>query len=155
MTEIDRAQLAALDASGMHNTGRMQFEYGEFDTVKTEAKTCPGRKAREAGYYVPIASHSGGLIRCGTCGLDQKWDEPPFPCEYKTPVVTPLATQIGGSHYKDMAIQPLDYIMRNGLGFAEGNVVKYVSRWRVKGGVEDLRKARHYLDVLIEGEGEK
>lgn len=58
--------------------------------------------------------------------------------------------QVGGSHYKDMAIQPVEYIHRNGLGFIEGCVVKYVSRWRVKGGVEDLRKARHFIDLLIE-----
>jgi hypothetical protein len=49
-----------------------------------------------------------------------------------------------------MAIQPVEYIHRNGLGFIEGCVVKYVSRWRVKGGVEDLRKARHFIDLLIE-----
>jgi len=59
-------------------------------------------------------------------------------------------TQIGGQHYKDQNMQPWDYIAANKLGFFEGNMVKYVSRWRDKGGVEDLRKARHYLDKLIE-----
>ncbi len=58
--------------------------------------------------------------------------------------------QIGASHYKDKPVQPWDYIASNGLGYFEGNVVKYVSRWKDKGGVEDLRKARHYLDKLIE-----
>jgi hypothetical protein len=58
--------------------------------------------------------------------------------------------QHGGTHYKDKSVQPWDYIAANGLGYFEGNVVKYVSRWREKGGVEDLRKARHYLDKLIE-----
>ena len=57
--------------------------------------------------------------------------------------------QIGGSHYKDLEIQPIDYIMGNSLGYAEGNVVKYVSRWRDKGGIEDLRKAKQYIDFLI------
>ena len=57
--------------------------------------------------------------------------------------------QIGGSHYKDLKIQPIDYIMGNSLGYCEGNVVKYVSRWRDKGGIEDLRKAKHYIDFLI------
>lgn len=57
--------------------------------------------------------------------------------------------QMGGSHYLK-AIQPWDYIAANGLDFFEGNVVKYVTRWRQKGGVEDLRKAQHYLDKLIE-----
>ena len=54
-------------------------------------------------------------------------------------------------HY-DMEIQPITYIMANGLGFCEGNIVKYVSRYKDKGGVEDLKKARHYLDMLIEQE---
>lgn len=60
--------------------------------------------------------------------------------------------QVGGEHYKHKAIQPWDYIAANGLGFFEGNVVKYVTRWRDKAGLEDLRKARHYLDKLIEVE---
>lgn len=59
--------------------------------------------------------------------------------------------QMGGSHYQKL-IQPWDYIAANGLDFFEGNIVKYVTRWRQKGGVEDLRKARHYLDKLIEME---
>ena len=63
--------------------------------------------------------------------------------------------QIGGSHYKNRSIQPIDYIMENGLDFCEGNVVKYVSRWRYKNGLDDLLKARHYLDFLIEREREK
>lgn len=58
--------------------------------------------------------------------------------------------QVAGNHYKGKPVQPWDYIAANNLGYFEGNVVKYVSRWRDKGGVEDLRKARHYLDKLIE-----
>ena len=57
---------------------------------------------------------------------------------------------MAGVHYKDKVIQPWDYIAANALGYFEGYVIKYVSRWRDKGGVEDLRKARHYLDKLIE-----
>jgi hypothetical protein len=59
-------------------------------------------------------------------------------------------TQIGGSHYKDKTIQPWDYIIANDLGYLEGNVVKYISRWKNKNGVEDLKKAQHYLSKLIE-----
>lgn len=59
-------------------------------------------------------------------------------------------TQIAGSHYKSKTIQPWDYIASNELGYFEGNIVKYVSRWRDKGGVDDLRKAQHYLQKLIE-----
>lgn len=58
--------------------------------------------------------------------------------------------QVAGTHYKDKAIQPWDYIVANNLGYLEGNIIKYVSRWRDKGGVDDLLKARHYLDKLIE-----
>ena len=56
------------------------------------------------------------------------------------------------SQLKNMAIQPVEYIHRNALGFCEGSVIKYVSRWRAKGGVEDLKKARHFIDLLIEME---
>lgn len=60
-----------------------------------------------------------------------------------------LNVQVGGSHYKDLPIQPVEYIHANGIGYFEGNVIKYVSRWRTKGGIPDLRKAAHYLDLLI------
>ena len=60
--------------------------------------------------------------------------------------------QVGGDHYKKMAIQPIEYIMANKLGYCEGNIVKYISRWRDKGGVEDLRKIKQYVDFLIERE---
>jgi hypothetical protein len=58
--------------------------------------------------------------------------------------------QVAGTHYKDKAIQPWDYIIANKLGYLEGNIVKYISRWEVKGGVDDLKKAQHYLAKLIE-----
>ena len=60
--------------------------------------------------------------------------------------------QIGGEHYKNIGIQPIEYIMANNLDFCEGNVVKYVSRWRQKNGLDDLLKAKHYLEFLIERE---
>jgi hypothetical protein len=63
--------------------------------------------------------------------------------------------QEGGDHYKSKAVQPWDYIVSNGLGYLEGNIVKYVSRWKDKGGLQDLEKARHYLDKLIEVEKAK
>jgi hypothetical protein len=66
------------------------------------------------------------------------------------PVSTANAIQVGGGHYQTKAIQPWDYIVSNRLGYLEGNVVKYVSRWQDKGGRQDLEKARHYLDKLLE-----
>lgn len=63
---------------------------------------------------------------------------------------SPLDVQVGGNHYKDMKIQPVEFIHANQLGFMEGAVIKYVSRWREKGGVTDLEKARHFVDMLID-----
>lgn len=61
-----------------------------------------------------------------------------------------LETQINGRHYKDLAIQPVEYIHANQIPYMEGNVIKYVTRWRAKGGVADLHKAKHYIELLIE-----
>ena len=55
--------------------------------------------------------------------------------------------QVGGNHY-DMKIQPIDFIMENNIGFCEGNIIKYVCRYENKNGIEDLRKARQYLEFL-------
>jgi|TARA_R110000751_G_scaffold5376_2_gene24560 hypothetical protein len=58
--------------------------------------------------------------------------------------------QIGGSHYKDMAIQPADFINKNKLLFAEGNAIKYICRHQSKGKLQDIKKAMHYLEMIIE-----
>lgn len=58
--------------------------------------------------------------------------------------------QIGGNHYKDMAIQPGEFITKNGLGWYEGNAVKYICRHKMKGGKQDLEKAIHYLQLAIQ-----
>jgi Protein of unknwon function (DUF3310) len=63
---------------------------------------------------------------------------------------TVLGTQVGGSHYTDCAIQPIEYIWANKLGFSEGNIVKYITRWRTKGGIKDLKKMVHHGNLLIE-----
>lgn len=61
-----------------------------------------------------------------------------------------LDIQIDGNHYKDLPIQPIVYNYVNKIPYIEGNVIKYVSRWRNKNGIKDLEKAKHYLDMLIE-----
>lgn len=66
-----------------------------------------------------------------------------------------LDIQVAGSHYKDLAIQPVEYIHANNIGYMEGNVIKYVSRWRAKNGIKDLEKAKHYIELLIELETRK
>jgi hypothetical protein len=66
-----------------------------------------------------------------------------------------LEKQVGGNHYKDLPIQPIEYIHANAMGYMEGNVVKYISRWRKKNGMADLEKAKHYIELLIDLEKRK
>jgi hypothetical protein len=66
-----------------------------------------------------------------------------------------LDKQTGGNHYKDMAIQPAEYAEKNGLSLLEGNIVKYVSRWKKKGGLTDLQKIIHCAELIIEIHGIK
>ena len=78
--------------------------------------------------------------------------------ESKTPTtdgtgetISALDRQTGGNHYKNMIIQPAEYAEKNGLSLLEGNVVKYISRWKLKGApLADLLKAKHCIDLLIE-----
>lgn len=66
-----------------------------------------------------------------------------------------LKEQVGGDHYSKLAIQPVEYINANKLTYLQGNVIKYVTRYKDKNGVEDLQKAKHYIDLLIELEDKK
>ena len=61
-----------------------------------------------------------------------------------------MREQIGGTHYSNLAIEPIDFITAKNLGFCEGDIVKYIARWKAKNGIEDLKKARWYIDFLIE-----
>lgn len=79
----------------------------------------------------------------------------PNPLPAKEEKKSAFDTQVGGSHYKQFAIQPTEFIYKNNLGFLEGNAIKYLTRWKIKGGLEDLKKARHYVDMLIEMETPK
>ena len=58
--------------------------------------------------------------------------------------------QVGGSHYKNYKIQPVEFIIKNNIGFVEGNIIKYILRFKEKGGVQDLEKAKHYIELLID-----
>jgi hypothetical protein len=62
----------------------------------------------------------------------------------------PLDVQVGGDHYKKYKIQPVEYNHANNLDYFQGNVVKYITRFRDKNGLEDLKKAKHYIDLLIQ-----
>ena len=63
-----------------------------------------------------------------------------------------LQKQIGGEHYKKLKIQPMEYSMANGLDACQHTAIKYITRFRDKGGIEDLKKAKHVIDMLIEFE---
>ena len=95
--------------------------------------------------------------------MDTAWQEPKIVTGYTgrkytthgaiPPVPSALETQVGGGHYKGKAIQPVQYIHANGLGFLEGCIVKRITRWRDTKGLEDLQKIKHEVDLLIELEG--
>lgn len=68
---------------------------------------------------------------------------------------TALDIQHGGGHYKGMKIQPVEFIHANNIGYMEGNAIKYLCRWQLKNGLEDLNKAKHYIELLIEMENER
>ena len=66
-----------------------------------------------------------------------------------TMLVDAFNNQVGGSHYKDMKIQPVEFITANNLSFLEGNVVKYIARHHAKNGADDVRKAIHYCELIL------
>lgn len=66
------------------------------------------------------------------------------------PQESALKVQVAGNHYKGLAIQPVEYIHANQIPFMEGSAIKYLTRWRNKGGLDDLRKAKHFIELLIE-----
>jgi hypothetical protein len=61
-----------------------------------------------------------------------------------------LDKQVSGSHYKDLVIQPIQFIHANNIPFMEANVIKYVCRHKTKNGLADLQKAKHYIELLME-----
>jgi hypothetical protein len=63
--------------------------------------------------------------------------------------MNPFKKQVAGNHYKDFKIQPIEFILKNNISFCEGNVIKYICRYKTKGGLQDLEKAKHYIELLI------
>ena len=86
--------------------------------------------------------HEGNKLRKSSKIFDESWDEP-------------LTAQVGGDHYKNLAIQPVEYIIANNLSYLQGSVIKYTTRYKSKGGVEDLNKAIHFLQMMINEEENK
>ena len=66
-----------------------------------------------------------------------------------------LEKQVGGSHYKQFTIQPVEFINANNLSYMQGNVIKYITRYQFKNGITDLEKAKHYIEMMIEFERNK
>jgi hypothetical protein len=77
-------------------------------------------------------------------GADKDWEE------LSDFIKKPLEKQVGGDHYASMKIQPVEFITANNLGFLEGNVVKYICRHHAKNGAEDIKKAIHYCELLLQ-----
>ena len=69
---------------------------------------------------------------------------------FKSTTYDSLEEQVGGKHYRNMKIQPAEFINENKLLFAEGNAIKYICRHSVKGKEEDIKKAIHYLEMILE-----
>jgi hypothetical protein len=81
--------------------------------------------------------------------MTEKYSEMPYINELPvTP--TPLDIQMGGNHYKDMAIQVVEFCHANRIPFIEGAVIKYICRYKKKDGIKDLEKAKHMIDILIQ-----
>lgn len=84
--------------------------------------------------------------------ISYTWVNPPEIENQSNPKSEAFKTQVGGTHYKKYKIQPTEFIIANRLEFVQGNIIKYVVRYRDKNGLEDLLKAKHYLEMLIESE---
>jgi ssDNA-binding Zn-finger/Zn-ribbon topoisomerase 1 len=124
---------------------RTRNDHGPVNRSKRVCPTCRGD-----GHH-PMANHPRtddtiAASPCPECG-GSKW----LPAQQGD---KPKANSymIGGDHYKKQKIQHWDYILANAIPYMEAQIIKYVSRWRDKGGIEDLKKARHFLDKLIEHE---
>ena len=80
-------------------------------------------------------------IAAGYMVLDEQVEEP---------LLGALSKQEGGSHYCNLKIQPVEYIVANKLSFLEGNVVKYITRHKTKNGIEDVKKVIHYCELILQ-----
>lgn len=100
----------------------------------------------------------GDLVKVEDIELIYSVGSPPLPIRAsksasKEP--NPLDTQVGGDHYKSLPIQVVEYNFFNDIPYMEGNIIKYITRWRTKNGIQDLEKAKHYIELLIELEKRK
>lgn len=120
----DRVQIIDPDNSEPSNIGAEGIVIEQFDNSRY---TVAFQDGQQGGYYIKYLRKLPDII---------SFDNP-------------MDRQVGGEHYK-MPIQPVEFIERNGLGFCVGNCIEYLCRYKRKNGREDLEKARHYIDLLIE-----
>lgn len=114
------------------------------------------RSCVTCAYFEPGSKLEDAHSRCWPCAQSNMGRLPNWMPKAVIPIVpvkteAPLSTQVGGSHYTSMAIQPLEYAQANNLDFFQKDILKYITR--IKGDkakrLEDLRKAQHYLDLYI------
>ena len=127
------------------------------DIFKWENYLMSGHNLEEDYDDVVFSSITGTMV----FDMAEVDDPTVFDSEDESAIIDAIISMLGGEdedsaldrgsdHYRKGGIQPIEYIQANNLGFSEGNVVKYITRWKYKGGVDDLEKARHYIDMLIE-----
>ena len=104
------------------------------------------RKCNHCGE--PLGKHRMGTDQCPILGGSFELNQFFEPSDEG--VENPLTKQVAGDHYKKLKIQPIEYIHANSIPFAEGSAIKYLTRWRDKGGIADLEKAKHFIELLIE-----
>lgn len=129
----------------------MKSFYNPGDWVERISGEHQGMKV---GHVAAVISHRGDSLTLAGYPAATVFDAHKYrKLERKAPVCAPPkpdTTQVGGDHYTKLAIQPYEYAHKNKLGYLEANVVKYVTRHQDKNGKEDLLKAIHSLQVLIE-----
>lgn len=94
---------------------------------------------------------NGAVAFCALCD-DWVYDADHYIHGKQQPPAT--ATQVAGDHYRKLKIQPVEYIIANDIGFLAGNIIKYASRYKAKGGAEDIKKIMHYCELILEFEYE-
>lgn len=125
---------------------KMIKDYGYTWQEITEAKVA--MESNEPNYWLDRANDA----KKGFDKQYEKWsinDATPADWDAIRPEADPLSYQVGGDHYTKMKIQPVEYIHANEMDYMDGAIVKYISRWRDKGGVKDLRKIKQFVDLII------
>jgi len=125
---------------------KMIKDYGYTWQEITEAKVA--MEANEPNYWVEIAKEAKKAFD----EEYEKWsinDATPAQWDAIRAEADPLKYQVGGDHYTKMKIQPVEYIHANKMDFMDGCIVGYISRWRDKGGVQDLNKIKQFVDLII------